>query len=277
VLADTPIYRNDKQLGEHFVIFSPEVISEIRKKFFLRGYNTNTNVQHEHSVAGATLVDSYIVNSKDPKFPNVPEALAKQGVTDGSWIGTYYISNEQLWQDIKKGIFTGFSVEGFFDKKIQTNKTKMSKPTRNIFELIFGKTENFKEATSVDGVTVFYEGDLAVGTILQVNQEGTKVLAPSGAMQIEVDGITYAVEVDDTGAVTSLEEVVELSADVAQVVEAMARVVKDSTEAMAALKADYEAKFATLENKFAALQTDKFSPTPKSTSEAVSFKNLLKK
>lgn len=116
ILADFLIYRNDNQLGEHYVKFSPEVIWKIRNKFFKNGFNNNTNVQHATMVKGATLVDSYIVHSTDPRFPKVPEILSKQKVTDGSWVGSYYVENDALWQDCKNGIFKGFSVEGYFDK-----------------------------------------------------------------------------------------------------------------------------------------------------------------
>lgn len=139
IMADHLIYRNDKQLGEHFVKFKPEVIWQIRNKFFKNGFNVNTNVQHETMVEGAILVDSFIVHSTDPRFPKVPEILAKQKVNDGSWVGSYYIENDQLWQDCKNGIFTGFSVEGYFDKVEAKVRTGMSKNKTRVTKGRFGE------------------------------------------------------------------------------------------------------------------------------------------
>jgi hypothetical protein len=139
IMADHLIYRNDRQLGEHFVKFKPEVVWQIRNKFFKNGFNVNTNVQHQTMVDGAILVDSFIVHSTNPRFPKVPEILAKQKVNDGSWVGSYYIENDQLWQDCKNGIFTGFSVEGYFDKVEAKVRTGMSKTKTRVTKGRFGE------------------------------------------------------------------------------------------------------------------------------------------
>jgi hypothetical protein len=38
-----------------------------------------------------------------------------EGVADGSWFGSFYVENEKVWQQVKKGDYRGFSVEGMFD------------------------------------------------------------------------------------------------------------------------------------------------------------------
>jgi hypothetical protein len=364
IMADHLIYRNDKQLGEHFVKFPQKVVWDIRNKFFKMGFNVNTNVQHQTMVDGAILVESYIVHSTDPRFPKVPEILAKQKVNDGSWVGSYYIENEQLWQDCKNGIFKGFSVEGYFDKtetKVRTgmsktktklakgrfaeiaqvskwyqsvdqntfevgtkltvtyvdhdgkstatplsageyttetgsqilvdsngmvrlvyskqpNKKQMSKQKKNsLFKNIFGAgaVEEFGQATTVDGVMIFWEGDLAVGTSVMIEVDGEKVAAPEGDHQADVDGVNYAITLDAEGVVTSMEEVTAMSEEAEALAAAIKKVVEDAT-----------AKFAAQQKEIDKLKEDlkvaqsggKFSASGKKTGDdnKGGFRNALK-
>jgi len=119
ISTGTPIYRRDEQMGEHYVVFDAPTVDIIRKKFFKQGYNTNLNEDHDPNkvTQGATLIDSYIVSNSDPKLPSVPEAFEHMKLQDGSWIASYYVSDDALWNGVKEGKFNGFSVEGWFDKK----------------------------------------------------------------------------------------------------------------------------------------------------------------
>jgi hypothetical protein len=38
-----------------------------------------------------------------------------EDVADGSWFGSFYVENDEVWQQLKDGTFRGFSVEGLFD------------------------------------------------------------------------------------------------------------------------------------------------------------------
>lgn len=354
IMADHLIYRNDKQLGEHFVKFPQKVVWDIRNKFFKMGFNVNTNVQHQTMVDGAILVESYIVHSTDPRFPKVPEILAKQKVNDGSWVGSYYIENEQLWQDCKNGIFKGFSVEGYFDKvetKVRTgmskNKTRvakgrfgeiaqvskwyqtvdqntfevgtklttswtdhegntsssplqageyttetgsqilvdssgmvrlvyskqsktkqMSKSKMNsLFKNIFGaaaQTEEFGQATTVDGAVIFWEGDLAVGTSVMIEVDGAKVAAPEGDHQADIDGKTFVITLDAEGVVTSMEEVTAMSEEAEALAAAIKKVVEDAKGQFAAQQAEIDKLKADLA---VAQSGGKFSASGKKSGE----------
>jgi hypothetical protein len=43
-------------------------------------------------------------------FPDLPE---------GSWMATFYIENDEVWDQIKSGEFNGFSLEGYFIEKYE--------------------------------------------------------------------------------------------------------------------------------------------------------------
>ena len=65
MLANTPIYRNDKVLGECMVTMSPETIEKAAIKFFELGYANNFNIMHNgnEKVEGITVFESFISDS----------------------------------------------------------------------------------------------------------------------------------------------------------------------------------------------------------------------
>ena len=108
ILADTPIYRRNKN-GEFYVQFRKEDIPAIVEKFMQRGLSNFINIQHDETTLSntdAVLVESYFVNKERGIVPN-----EFANVTDGSWITSYKILNEDIWQQIKDGDLKGFSVE----------------------------------------------------------------------------------------------------------------------------------------------------------------------
>lgn len=113
MLADELIYRNNEKFGEHYVKFSADTIKQISIKFSKKKYQNNVNLMHDSNqrVDGVTMFESFIV---DRKRGIMPMAEFKD-VADGSWFGSFYVENEEVWQGIKDGKYRGFSVEGMFD------------------------------------------------------------------------------------------------------------------------------------------------------------------
>jgi len=298
ISAGTPIYRNSPDMGEHYVVFDAETIDIIRKKFFKEGYVQNVNLNHNEKdiTKGATLIDSYIVSNSDPKLPNVPEVFEKQKLQDGSWIASYYITDNVLWDNVKSGKFNGFSVEGWFDKvKVNVkNKNKMSKERKSIWDM-FGLASDskvdapkvvFAEASTADGVVVMYDGELAEGTVLLIEVDGVQVPAPEGEMQLTLEDETVKmITVDATGSVLTVEdfkaeegeEKVDAPSDEemkTEVAEAMKNVVEDIDERFKKL----ETENATLTAKLEAIsEGEKFKANPKKEVKPTSRRDLLNK
>jgi hypothetical protein len=113
MLADELIYRNNEKFGEHYVKFSAETIKQIAIKFAKKKYQNNVNLMHDakQKVDGITMFESFIV---DRQRGIMPMAEFKD-VADGSWFGSFYVENEEVWSAIKDGTYKGFSVEGLFD------------------------------------------------------------------------------------------------------------------------------------------------------------------
>lgn len=111
MLADTKIYRRSEDGTEYYVVFSKEVLRQIAQNFLRNGYNLNVDLQHDQNyIDGVYLQELFvkdIARGIDPKgFENVP---------DGSLFCTYHIENEDVWNKVKDGTFTGYSLEGIFD------------------------------------------------------------------------------------------------------------------------------------------------------------------
>jgi hypothetical protein len=111
MLANRPIYRFDKNRGAYMVIFSPETIFKIAKKFARRNNFNNVNENHAQIIDGVSMFESYLIDRERGILP--PKGY--EDSDDGSWFVSYVIDNEDTWSRVKKGEFTGFSVEGVFD------------------------------------------------------------------------------------------------------------------------------------------------------------------
>ena len=112
MIADMPIYRNNEEFGEHYVVFDADTIQQIAEKFFKKGYQSNVNEMHDPNkqVDGVTMFESWIVNRELGKMP----IKGYEDVKDGSWFGSFKVENDDVWQKVKDGTFQGFSVEGIF-------------------------------------------------------------------------------------------------------------------------------------------------------------------
>lgn len=113
MIAEQLIYRNNEKFGEHYVKFSPETIRSIAIKFAKKGFQKNVNIMHDASmqVEGVTMFESFIVD----KARGILPMKGFEDVADGSWFGSFYVENEDVWNAVKDGNLKGFSVEGMFD------------------------------------------------------------------------------------------------------------------------------------------------------------------
>jgi hypothetical protein len=112
MLANQPIFRKAaNDMPDHYVVFRPETIKQFILKFFKQGNTDKVNMMHNVPIEDVFMFESWIVDRDNGKAP--PEGF--EGISDGSWFGSFKVDNKDIWENyIKTGIFTGFSVEGFF-------------------------------------------------------------------------------------------------------------------------------------------------------------------
>ena len=125
----------------------------------------------------------------------------------------------------------------------------MSKPMKSIFDF-FKKEEEIKvtfaEITTIDGVVMQYDGDLAEGSaVFVLDTEGNQIPAPEGQYQVELEGIKI-VNVDVNGIVTAIEEVAVEEEPMAE--EMMSKA--EFSSMTEKIINDIDERFKALESKF---------------------------
>lgn len=248
IATDLLIYRRDDDGYEYNVYFSKEDTLTIMKMFAKRGYHNNVNLMHDSSkkVRDAYMIECYFINNERT---NIPAQFADQNLQPGSTIFSYWVEGDKTWKFIKEH-GAGFSIEGWFQSvPVKFLKTqKRSKMKKSLFERLFGTTtpenavfdkakkDKYATATTSEGDTVYWDGELVEGNSLFVvpADGGDPVLAPAGDHTIDIDGEMITVTVDESGVITAVSTPEEQS---------------EVEEAMEAMAAEYRKKFDAQESK----------------------------
>lgn len=131
MIANQKIYRNDPEMGEYEVFFSPETIKKIAIKLAKKGFHNNVNLMHnaEMKVPGVTLFEIF----QSDKSRGIMPMKGFEDLADGSLFGSMYVENEVAWQYVKDGLIKGFSVEGNFGMR---KKDKYDETFEKIVEIL---------------------------------------------------------------------------------------------------------------------------------------------
>jgi hypothetical protein len=109
MIPNLKIYRRNPDGMEYQVYFSEATIRQIAQTFFQKGFQSNINLDHTATPANTYIYQSYITDST--KGINAPKGL---DLPDGSWVVGMKVTDQKVWESIKKGERKGFSVEGLF-------------------------------------------------------------------------------------------------------------------------------------------------------------------
>ena len=112
--ADFPIYRRSEEMGEFYVVFNKETIEDMTQKMLRDGFHESINVEHDddYYIDGVELTQIFIKNSAKGINP-----AGFEDIEEGSAFCEYKITSPEVWDAIKRGVFTGISLEGFFNLK----------------------------------------------------------------------------------------------------------------------------------------------------------------
>tara|TARA_R100000697_G_scaffold229_1_gene584 strand:+ start:2629 stop:4191 length:1563 start_codon:yes stop_codon:yes gene_type:complete len=118
LIPNKPIYRKNQE-DEYYIYFSRETVRKASEGFLMKGNQSKSTIEHQHSIKGLTLVESWLVedevHDKSRKYNmNVPV---------GTWMGAIKVNNDEVWNEyVKTGKVKGFSVEGYFADKMEKPK-----------------------------------------------------------------------------------------------------------------------------------------------------------
>lgn len=209
LLADTPIYRRDEEHGEFYIVFEKEVIRQLVEKYSRDGKLNIINLQHDsdtYSAEQCVMVESYFI---DKSRGIVPTEFAD--VPDGSWIVSFKVEDDALWEQIKashgeEGGLNGFSVEVVMDmeRKLKSDDAPIADCEALAAALGIKKKTDFrisraevkdllKEDNQVD-LKIGDEGDVLRG---QVKDLGRRSGADVLSLFVPEQGKWYVIDLDD--------------------------------------------------------------------------------
>lgn len=112
MIADKNIPRFSKERGYYLVKFDADSIEQIVYNFFKNEISGNTNEMHQtgNLAEGVFVFESFIVDST--RGIKAPEGFKQEA--DGSWFISMKVQNKEIWEKVKSGEYTGFSIENEF-------------------------------------------------------------------------------------------------------------------------------------------------------------------
>lgn len=250
ILADTPIYRYSPQRGEYQVLFEKNTIRQIVEKYSKQGLVNNVNLQHDSLtfVNSAIMIESMIIDKERGVCPNEFANLP-----DGSWIVSYKITDDALWNEIKNGNhLNGFSIE--IMSEIELIEMKSNKQEYNMNKLFKMAKMLLKLAEiKTDKETLIVEGELEVGKPVVIETEEGPVPAADGEYTAE-DGIVIVVVEGAIAEIRPVEE--EKPAEQSEQLEGEETPVEEEkTAEIDELKAEIERLNGVIAEKDAEIET----------------------
>jgi len=118
LIPNKPIYRRNED-NEYYIYFSRDTVEKASQLYLQNGNQNKATLEHQHSINGLTLVESWIVedetHDKSRKYGlNVPV---------GTWMGAVKVNNEEIWESyVRTKKIKGFSIEGYFADKMERPK-----------------------------------------------------------------------------------------------------------------------------------------------------------
>lgn len=119
LIPDKPIYRKDNEGEEYYVYFSKSTVRKAMELFLSFGNQANMTLEHEHTIRGLSVVESWVVEDDEM------DKSRKYGLDApvGTWMVSIKVENEAIWNEyIKSGKVKGFSIEGFFVDRMEVEK-----------------------------------------------------------------------------------------------------------------------------------------------------------
>lgn len=105
LIPDMPIYR-DQGGRKFYITWTAETIKQMAISFFRNSRQNAGNVEHQIPVNGITYFESYIIDKERGICPKEYENLP-----DGTWMLSAKVTNDDVWNMVKDGSLTGFSID----------------------------------------------------------------------------------------------------------------------------------------------------------------------
>jgi hypothetical protein len=118
LVPNKPIYRKSGE-EEYYIYFTRDTVRKASQLYLQKGNQNNSTLEHQHTIKGLSLVESWIVEDKEKD----KSKLYGLDIPVGTWMGAVKVNNDEIWDEyVKTGKVKGFSIEGYFADKAQRPK-----------------------------------------------------------------------------------------------------------------------------------------------------------
>ena len=115
LVPNKPIYRKRGD-EEYYIYFSKETVRKASQLYLMGSKQNNSTLEHQHSLNGLSLVESWIVESEE----HDKSKMYGLSVPVGTWMGIVKVNNDEVWETyVKTKKVRGFSIEGYFADKME--------------------------------------------------------------------------------------------------------------------------------------------------------------
>lgn len=133
LIPDLAIPRLNEDGSVYHIRFSADTIREASQLYAINGFQSAVTLEHEKSVEGLTVVESWIVedetNDKSRKYG--------MDLPVGTWMLSMKVNNDEIWNDyIKTGKVNGFSIEGRFTQDAALQAVAMINAEESLLEAL---------------------------------------------------------------------------------------------------------------------------------------------
>ena len=173
LVPNKPIFRKNED-DEYYIYFSKDTIRKASQLYLKNGNQNNSTLEHQHSLNGLTLVESWIVESET----NDKSRLYNMNVPVGTWMGTVKVNNDDVWNEyVKTNKVKGFSIEGYFADKMERPKESIKEDMEA--DVLLAKIESIVKGEKVE-LNLINDAKKqikALDTIYEYKQEKDKPIA----------------------------------------------------------------------------------------------------
>lgn len=131
--ANFKILRQDPSTKEYYYgVFSPEQIEACMNYYMQKGNTDKANFNHKDNFNDKFFItESWIVN--DPSSDKAV-SLGFKEVNKGDWYISYKVTDSTMWESIKNGDYSGFSVEANLGVFSSINESEIEENIKTILK-----------------------------------------------------------------------------------------------------------------------------------------------
>jgi len=199
------IPRKDINGEPAMVFYSEETVNDLQQNFFKNNSHNGATINHDKNVRKDMYAfESWIV--QDPEKDKAT-SLGLQ-VQKGDWVLAQKVDNPEVWEDIKKGKLTGFSIEAYLEPVLTQNEIEMTQ------EEVDARIKAVIQMTAEEDAAALKKKEEEDATAEKLKMAGEQA-PPADDLQKKVDELTTE-NVALKAKIAELEgKAVEMSAEVA--------------------------------------------------------------